>query len=209
MREMLRPVLLIALVLAVPIVPFLAFGDSLESRVETWMHDAGSPVVFAVAVILLLGSDVLLPIPSSVLSTLAGDLLGFWTATATSWLGLTLGASLGYALARLFGRPLAVRLSSEEELSRMEVTNRRFGPSIVVLARPLPVLAEASVLWLGATGMPWWRFFLPVALSNLGIAVVYSALGQWVQLPIALAASLALPLGASILARHLTKSGKP
>jgi len=205
MRDGIQPLILITLILAVPIVPFLVLGDSLESRVEAWIHQVGSPAVFAGAVILLLGSDVLLPIPSSVLSTLAGEWLGFWTATAVSWLGLTLGAVLGYGLARVFGRPLAERLSSEEELERMEATNRRIGQALVVLARPLPILAEASVLWLGATGMPWWRFFVPVALSNLGIAVVYSALGQWVQLPIALAASLALPLGASVFARRLTR----
>ena len=202
-RELIKPIVLIAVVLAIPIVPFLGFGESLEGRIEGWLDATLPPAAIAGVVVGVLATDVFLPVPSSVVSTFAGEALGFWAATAVSWLGLTIGAVLGFGLARLFGRPLARWLSGDEELGRMDELSGRFGPLILVLTRPVPVLAEASVLFLGATRLPWARFLPPVILSNLGIAAAYSALGDLVSLWVAVPASIALPLLAATIAHWL------
>ena len=57
----------------------------------------------------------------------------------------------------------------------------RYGPWIVVLARPLPILAEASVLLLGVHHLAWRRFLPAVLLSNLGIALAYSGFGNFAK----------------------------
>ncbi len=89
----------------------------------------------------------------------------------------------------------------------MDSLSRHWGPWILVATRALPVLAEAAVLFLGATRMSWRRFLPPVVLSNLGIAAVYAVLGHFAhsqgELPLALAASIALPLLATTMARWL------
>jgi len=74
---------------------------------------------------------------------------------------------------------------------------------VLVLTRPIPVLAEASVLLMGTTRLEWWRFLVAVGLSNLGIAAAYAALGNRVQLPVAIAAAVALPLVSAAVARRL------
>lgn len=208
MRELLKPLLLLAAVLAIPILPFAVFGAEMESWIETQLHSTLPPTTVALAVVGLLSTDVFLPIPSSVVSTVAGNALGIWGGTAAAWAGMTAGAVVGYVLAKLFGRPLAIRLSGAEEQERIDRLSRRFGPLVLVLARPVPVLAEASVLFLGTTRLGWTAFLLPVALSNLGIAAVYAALGQTVPMPYALAASLALPLAAAGLAQWLWPAPK-
>ncbi|NUQ64181.1 MAG: VTT domain-containing protein [Pirellulales bacterium] len=202
MRDLLKPILLVLIVLLIPILPFIGFGPWLEKWIESQLRQSLPPVVVAAAVVGLLSTDVFLPIPSSVVSTVAGNALGIAAGAAASWAGMTLGAALGFALARAFGRPLAMRFAGREDLERIDRASDRFGPLVLVLARPVPVLAEASVLFLGTTRLGWTAFFLPVALSNLGIAVVYAALGNLVQLPIAVAASIALPLVAAAVARR-------
>jgi hypothetical protein len=76
---------------------------------------------------------------------------------------------------------------------------------LLVLFRALPVLAEASVLLFGATRLSWIRFFVPVALANLGIAAAYSILGHFGRMQhvtwYVLAASIALPLFATTMVR--------
>jgi len=201
MRGLLKPLLLVAIVLAIPIVPFVAFGPSMEERIERDIRSALAPETVGLMVVGLLAVDVFLPVPSSVVSTVAGSVLGFGLGTAASWLGMTLGAGGAFLLARLLGRSLALRFSKAEDLGRIDVLSARYGPMVLVLARPVPILAEASVLFLGATRLSWTRFFVPIALSNLGIAAVYAALGDLVQLPVALAASIALPLVLTALAR--------
>jgi uncharacterized membrane protein YdjX (TVP38/TMEM64 family) len=201
-NSLLRWMLVLALALAVPILPFLWFGDAAELRFIDWLDRSPSASIAAALVIGLLAVDILLPVPSSVVSTFAGKMLGFWGGTAASWCGMTVGAVLAFALVRILGRPLARRLSSEEELARMETLADRYGILILIVARPVPVFAEASVLMLGMMQLSWWRFLVAVALSNLGIAAAYAALGNRVQLPVALAASIAVPLLVSLLAKR-------
>ncbi len=200
-QHLFRLLLLVAIVLAIPILPFLGFGEALEARMTGWLSDTLPPTTVAILVIGLLTSDIVLPVPSSVVSTFAGKMLGFWAGTAATWCGLTSGAVFAFWLVRVCGRPLAKRLSSDEELARMDALAARFGVLVLVLTRPVPVFAEASVLLMGTTRLAWWRFLLAVGLSNLGLAAVYALLGDRVQLPYAAAASLALPLLAAALAR--------
>jgi uncharacterized membrane protein YdjX (TVP38/TMEM64 family) len=207
MRELWRPLIIVCLALLVPVVPFLSFGGWLEQQVEAWLDPPPPPLAVAAGTVAILSTDILLPVPSSVVSTVAGAQLGIAAATAASWLGMTLGACLGFWLARILGRPLAERFSSLDDLERMDLLSTRYGPWILVGTRALPVLAEAAVLFLGATRLAWRQFLPAVMLSNLGIAAVYAVLGHYArsrgELPLALAASIALPLLAATMARWL------
>ena len=205
-RHLVRQLLLIAAVLAIPIVPFLVFGEKLEARITGWLGAELSPGTVAITVIGVLASDILLPVPSSVVSTFAGRVLGFWGGAGASWCGMTAGAMIAFLLVRACGRPLARWLSSDQELQRTDALAARWGVFVLVLARPIPVLAEASVLLMGTTRLVWWQFLAAVGLSNFGIAAAYAALGDRVQLPIAIAASIALPLLAAAIARWLWPS---
>jgi uncharacterized membrane protein YdjX (TVP38/TMEM64 family) len=207
MRGTWRPLVVILLALLVPIVPFLALGESLDARVAGWLDPPPTAATIALVTVGVLAVDVLLPVPSSVVSTFAGSQLGIVAGTAASWLGMTLGAIGAFWLARAFGRPLAVRLSSAEDIEQMDALAVRAGAWVLIVTRPLPILAEAAVLFLGTTSMSWRRFLTPALLSNLGIALVYAVLGQIAQsygeLPLALGASIALPVAATTVARWL------
>src|SRR5690348_10551855 len=120
MQKLWRPLLIICLALLVPVIPFLSFGGWLEERVGAWLDPPPAPSVVALGTVAILATDILLPIPSSGVSTVAGAQLGILPATAASWLGMTLGAIGGFWLARSFGRPLAERLSSIEDLAYMD-----------------------------------------------------------------------------------------
>jgi uncharacterized membrane protein YdjX (TVP38/TMEM64 family) len=198
MRDLLRPLLVIVFVLLVPILPFLLLGEPFEAWTEYWQDNPPNDWVFAGLAIGLLASDILLPVPSSVVNTFAGSQLGAPLGTLTCWTGMTLGAILGFALARYGGRPIAERLSEPDQLQQMEHFSFRYGPGILVLFRAVPVLAEASVLLVGLHGLSWRRFLLPVLLSNLGIALAYAGFGQYAAerqwLPLALGIAVALPL---------------
>ena len=55
----------------------------------------------------------------------------------------------------------------------------RHGVWAVVLCRPIPVLAEATVVFAGLVRAPLGRFVWLTALSNLGIATGYAAIGAF------------------------------
>ncbi|MCI0358072.1 MAG: VTT domain-containing protein [Planctomycetaceae bacterium] len=198
MRDLLRPMLPMIVVLAIPIVPFLLFGERVEAWLGAWRdHPPAAPIV-AAAVVLLLATDVFLPIPSSLVSTLAGSQLGAMGGTAASWTGMSLGAIVGFAIARRYGPGLAGWLTRKGDVRRTAALVERFGPLLLVLGRGVPVLAEATVLLFGMHGLTWRQFLPPVLLANLGLALAYSLFGELAQryhsLPLALAVAIALPV---------------
>jgi uncharacterized membrane protein YdjX (TVP38/TMEM64 family) len=209
-RELLRTALVMSVVLLVPVLPFLFFGPRMEAQVVEWMQTPQSTPLAATAVVGLLSTDIFLPIPSSVVSTLGGWKLGVVGGTAASFAGLSAGAAIGFALARRWGRPFAARFSRPEELERTQRIAQQFGPTVLVLTRAVPVLAEASVLLMGLHNLSWRRFLPPVLSSNLGLAVAYSAFGRVAEqhgwFPLALGVAIALPvLFAALAERWLPK----
>jgi uncharacterized membrane protein YdjX (TVP38/TMEM64 family) len=197
-------------VLAIPIVPFVLFGQQVDAWLAAWRADPPARHVVASVVVMLLATDVFLPIPSSMVSTLAGSQLGVWNGTAAAWLGMTLGAIVGFAVARQFGPRLVTWLTRPDDLRRTAALVDRLGPVLLVLGRGVPVLAEATVLWFGMHGLSWRRFLPPVLLANLGLALAYSLFGELAEryhsLPLGLAVAIALPVLMVAAFRAFTRS---
>jgi membrane protein DedA with SNARE-associated domain len=101
------------------------------------------------------------------------------------------------------------RFVGSEAIGRAEQFAARYGDYGLVLCRPVPVLAEASVILAGVVGAPRRRFFVLTSWSNLGIAMVYAAVGAFAMevesFLLAFAAALALPAVAMLIARPWKK----
>ena len=168
---------LAAAAIAVPLVPWLVWGARLDHAVADWLHPPPPAPLLAVAEIGILAADILLPVPSSLVTTLGGASLGVAAGTACGWLGMTLGSLAGWWLGRLCSRrgPTAVDADARAAIASPE---RRYGPLAVVLTRPLPILAEAAALLAGGTGMPLRSFLAASASANLAIAFAWSLAGR-------------------------------
>lgn len=207
-----RWVLLSAIVFGVILVPFALFGHQIEVWTEQFIESASQQSGWVALVLgLLLAVDILAPVPSSLVSTAAGLLLGFVKGAATSLAGMTISCAVGFWLAARFGRSMACRLVGEKELNRLERMSERFGSWVIVISRPVPVLAEASVMFAGLSGMPLHRFLLLSTLSNLGISAVYAAVGAFSATTssflLAFAGSILLPLLAMIATKPISRTG--
>jgi len=165
-------------VAALIIVPFVLFADDVTALSDRMLAAADSPRTRAAVIVALLASDVLLPVPSSIVSTAAGALLGFQLGTAASALGMTLGCLVGYGLGWRLGRAGATRLVGAQELERAASRVGRFRELAVLACRPVPVLAEASVVAAGVIHAPLARFVLVVSGANIAISAWYAAVGS-------------------------------
>lgn len=198
MRELFRSFKLILVVLLIPAVPFLLFGSQLEQWFDSWKDQSHATATMAFAIISLLATDIFLPIPSSVVNTLAGYQLGVLVGTVTCWFGMSIGAIFGFALAKRWGQPIALWFTKESDLQRMKQLSDRYGPGVLIFCRGVPLLAEASVLLMGLHGLSWRRFLPPVILGNAVIAFAYAQFGDYAEdnewLPLAIGASIAMPV---------------
>jgi uncharacterized membrane protein YdjX (TVP38/TMEM64 family) len=177
-RQLLGWGVLAVLLLAAILVPFAIWEEPIARMAGELLEAEGGSATLAGTLTILLVLDVLLPVPSSVVSTAAGARFGIAGGIAISWVGLTAGCVLAAALGRKLGRPFAEWLVGERALLRAGETARRWGASALVLCRAVPVLAEASVLLAGVTSMPWRGFLAVTSLANLGIAAIYAWVGQ-------------------------------
>lgn len=177
MRRPLSIVLgLTAVAVAVPLVSFLAWGTRLDHAVAAWLDPPPTPAVLAAAEVGILAVDILLPVPSSLVATLGGAQLGVAIGTACGWLGMTIGALAGWGLGRVVGHNAVVRLDDDARASLAD-RGRRLGPVLVVITRPLPLVAEAAAIMAGAAAMPMRSFVAAAASGNLAIAFAWSAAG--------------------------------
>lgn len=181
MRRIATPALILLGILLIPILPFALFGETLEPWLESLLDETGwgeRPGMSAAIVIGALSADILLPIPSSNVCTFAGRVLGSGWGAATAWLGLNIACAVGYLLAATAGWPVVKRLTGPAAMEEMQMQVNRFGIGTLVLFRAVPILAEASVLWMGLYRMSPRRFWPPVLLANLGLAIAYAVLGD-------------------------------
>ena len=128
-------------------------------------------------IITALTADVFFPIPNGLTNTLAGATLGFSISFVVIWLGLTFSCLVGYLMGMLAARPLSKRLIGEKDLLQAERLSNQFGILALILARPAPFFAELTTLAAGMTNMSFKTFILATSLSNLGVSLVFSALG--------------------------------
>ena len=194
------------LLLAAILVPFVIWEEAILAWTTHFTQSPGNAAAVAVTLAALLAADIVLPIPSSLVSTAAGALLGFLPGTITSWIGMTVGSLAGYAL----GKVSSPRWLNPADRARLEKARSQYGDWIVIVLRPVPVLAEASCLFAGASAMPWRRFAWLASLGNLGISLAYAATGAFAasreSFLLAFAGALAIPGVAMLVWRRNTSA---
>jgi uncharacterized membrane protein YdjX (TVP38/TMEM64 family) len=180
------------------LVPFLLWGDVLGG----WFSgDAAIRWVLSwgrlgwLAVIALLGADLVLPLPATGVMAAAGYIYGAVLGGTISAAGSFASGMLGYGLCRRFGRRLAERLAGAADLTRGEALFRERGPWLVAVSRCLPLLPEVVACLAGVTRMPFRIFVLSLACGSIPMGFVYAAIGAAGQSRpgLALGLSVAVP----------------
>jgi uncharacterized membrane protein YdjX (TVP38/TMEM64 family) len=206
MRWTLIAVLLLALIL----IPFFLFEDQFNALADNIVRGEPGRWYAAFGIVGLLASDVFLPIPSSIVAAAAGVLLGFSRGAAAVWTGMMLSCVFGYGFGSKASNA-ARRFVGEDGMARASSLAARYGDLAIVLCRPVPVLAEATVIFAGIMRRPLSRFLHLTVWSNLGIALGYAAIGAFSMrvesFLLAFLGSIALP-ALALLASRLWLGGR-
>ncbi len=161
-------------------VPFVIWGDDF---LRWFSGDAAIAWIRAwgawgwLAVIGLLMSDLVLPIPATPVMSAAGFLYGTWVGGLVGAVGSVASGLVGYWLCRAFGKGIAARLTCSKELANHEALLRRSGPWIVASSRWLPLLPEVISCLAGLTRMPARVFTLALVCGSLPMSFTYAAIG--------------------------------
>jgi uncharacterized membrane protein YdjX (TVP38/TMEM64 family) len=128
----------------------------------------------------LLISDVVLPIPSSIIIMLNGKLFGAVIGTFISLVG-TMGSSvLAFYIGR-GGGSLLDKIMSPEEHARGNAMLKNWGPLAIIVTRPIPLLAESVSVMAGTSPMSWRSMVLASFAGNLPACAIYASTGASVE----------------------------
>ena len=183
MKASLKPwaqaISLAVFIMALVLLPFLLFETEIKTFIESRLHTGAATQELTVLIVGALALDAFLPIPSNFINIASGALLGFAAATMVCWVGLMLGCMLGYWAGFAGRTAVRRRLVGDSELERAAQLSDDVGIVFLILARPVPVLAEVSTMAAGAARYSFARFCAIVALGNLGLASACAAIGAF------------------------------
>jgi uncharacterized membrane protein YdjX (TVP38/TMEM64 family) len=170
--------LLVFVVVAVLITPFLIWGEEFVEGDMTARLNQYGPWAWAVGMGLLC-ADILLPIPGTVVMSALGYLYGTALGGIMAAGGSFLAGVLAYGACRLGGRGVAVWLAGEEGLKKAEdwFCSQSAG-WLVALSRWTPVLPEAIACLAGLARMPVKRFVTSLACGSIPLGFSFAAIGH-------------------------------
>ena len=160
-----------------------------------WLKQAG-PLAW-LARIGLLASDLVLPIPNTVVMSALGYIYGTMIGGVVATMGLLLGGLLGYGSGRLFTERFVIKMLGERDFAQGRRIFSQRGGWIVALSRSLPILPEVIACVAGFVRMPFGRFAASLICGCIPMGFLFAAVGSLgnVQPGWTLALSLILPGG--------------
>ena len=158
----------------------LAFGLSIWLDIG-WLNEP-KPFLLSLgpwtslAILGLLGLDIVLPIPGSVVMILSGHLYGALIGASLSFLGMMLSSSVGYVLGYLSRSRV---FHSDTSSPRARRFMEQWGDLAVLLSRPVPVLSESVVILAGFERLSFKKVMAYCALGWLPTCIAYAAIGAF------------------------------
>lgn len=174
-RLWVRPAILLGILV---LMALLARAGHAPERLEALTGQARESIAWTAAV--LLAAYAVRPltlIPVTLLWILTGTLIGWGVGAAISVVGTSLGAAIGFALARRLGREFVERRFPR--LGRLGRVEPSQGLRTVLALQLTPVMPHDLINgFAGVSRMPYRSFFLGSLLGSLPLVVLYTYVGS-------------------------------
>jgi uncharacterized membrane protein YdjX (TVP38/TMEM64 family) len=133
-------------------------------------------IIAAVGGVLLLISDILLPVPGSLVMIGNGALFGVGAGTLLSMLGGISASMIGFWMGKK-GDKVIRKYTTEKERSAAERIMNKWGILAVIVTRPIPILSETVSIMAGTASLNWKQMFLASFFGLLPGAFIYALAG--------------------------------
>ena len=149
--------------------------------IKDYLHqiaDADKIKVFIV-VAALLASDVFLSVPTILIVAYSGNILGFELGLLASSLGMMTSGFIAYFLCRMSGdKMLKLLIKDNQQIDEVNRIFHKMGFGMLIIARALPMLPEATCCLSGMMRFNFLKFMLYYLIGTLPYAIVLTYLGS-------------------------------
>lgn len=131
-----------------------------------------------ISFVLMILQSVVAPLPAFLITFANAALFGWVYGAMLSWASAMAGAALCFYIARLLGRDVACKLTSNFALDSIDDFFNKYGKHTILIARLLPFMSFDLVSYAaGLTSMKFLPFFIATGLGQLPATLVYSYVG--------------------------------
>lgn len=154
---------------------FLAFGqiEGYFSGLLDQLSHRPALHYYTIVSVLILASDILLPVPSSVVMFTNGFVLDVAWGSLVSLFGLQIGAVVGYQLGKVGSK---WRGNTNDQNSQFLLT--KYGPWAILLSRGIPILSESICMVCGYNQVPFKTYFILNIIGYVPICILYAICGS-------------------------------
>ena len=131
----------------------------------------------AVVGVALLTLDVFLPVPSSLIMIANGALFGIALGSLLSLVGNLNAALIGFFIGRRGGGALLDQFISRSQRAQANRLLEKWGLLAIIVTRPIPLLAETTVIMAGTSQISWQRMALASLAGALPASLLYALTG--------------------------------
>ncbi|MBG9980269.1 TVP38/TMEM64 family protein [Facklamia lactis] len=150
---------------------------NLEDTIE-YIRSYGS-VAAVVSFFLMVLQSILSPIPAFLITLSNAAIFGWAWGALLSWSSAMAGAALCFYIARILGRDVVAKITSETALKSLDGFFEKYGKHTILVCRLLPFMSFDIVSYAaGLTSMKFWPFFIATGIGQLPATLVYSYIGQ-------------------------------
>lgn len=189
--------LLLALA-AFVIVPFVIWGEQMDVSAPQVVQDQATKWAIASAGIILLVLDVVMPIPSSVVSIGLCFLLGPTLGGLAVFVGMVGAFVVGFQTGRLMPAARLRKWVGAQTWDALASDHLSASLLWIAASRPVPVLAEVVAIFAGSVRMPFLPSLASAVASSLLVATAYGLAG-WLGLSEAGSSTAVLVFSAACL----------
>ena len=158
---------------ALIIVVFLLF-QNLEVFFSNLLNQLSSTAsLFALVSCLVLASDIVLPVPSSIVMYVNGFVLGTFYGSVVSLTALLISSTIGYYLGSLTSLGFK---NNDNEKARSVI--EKYGPVSILITRGIPILSEAVCIVCGYNKMPFRRYIMLNLAGYVPLCLLYAFCGS-------------------------------
>lgn len=146
-------------------------------KVVEYIRSYGN-IAALISFLLMVLQSVISPIPAFLITFANAMIFGWWKGAILSFTSSMVGALLCFYIARVFGRDVVVKFTSNSALKEIEKYFDKYGSKTILICRLLPFISFDLVSYFaGLTSMSLLSFLIATGIGQLPATIIYSYVG--------------------------------
>ena len=152
---------------------FLLFANVEDFFTELLKGSVEQKLWYCFSSFVALTSDILLPVPSSIVMYTNGFILGFFQGMVLSLVSVIIGAYIGYYLGRFTSYGLKAKRDQ-----KTDIFLSKYGSTAILVSRGIPILSESVSIVCGYNKMNLKNYLLFNVIGYIPVCLLYAFFGS-------------------------------